>query len=169
MRSSLAAAVAVVLVTACSSEAHTAPTPTKVDNVTYLTGFGAVGRDAFVWVALERGYFQAAGIKVEIRKGAGNVPNLTALKAGQAQFAAMDFAGAEVLAGQGRFTEWRAVAAIHQQTLVSIMTTMSSGITKPAGLAHKKIATAAGSVSELLFPAYARLAGLDPKTITFVH
>jgi NitT/TauT family transport system substrate-binding protein len=167
MRSSLAAAVAVVLVTtACSSEAHTTPTPTQVDNVTYLTGFGAVGRDAFAWVALEKGYFQAAGIKVEIRKGAGNVPNLTALKAGQAQFAAMDFAGAEILAGQGRFTEWRAVAAIHQQTLVSIMTTKSSGITGPAGLAHKKIATASGSVSELLFPAYARLAGLDPKTVT---
>jgi NitT/TauT family transport system substrate-binding protein len=131
-----------------------------------MTGFGAVGRDAFAWVARDKGFFRDAGIEVDIRKGAGNVPNLTALKADQAQFAAMDFAGAEVLAGQGRFTEWRAVAAIHQQTLVSIMTTKSTGITKPSGLKNKKIATASGSVSELLFPAYARLAGLDPKTVT---
>jgi NitT/TauT family transport system substrate-binding protein len=162
MRSALAVVAAFLLVTTACSH----PEPAPVDRVTYLTGFGAVGRDAFAWVALDKGYFRAAGIEVDIRKGAGNVPNLTALKAGQAQFAAMDFAGAEVLAGQGRFTEWRAVAAIHQQTLVSIMTTKSTGITKPSGLAHKKIATASGSVSELLFPAYARLAGLDPKTVT---
>jgi NitT/TauT family transport system substrate-binding protein len=150
-----------VVATACAHDE-----PARVDNVTYLTGFGAVGRDAFVWVAREKGFFRAAGIEVQIGKGAGNVPDLTALKADQAQFAAMDFAGAEVLAGQGRFTEWRAVAAIHQQTLVSIMTTKSTGITKPSGLAHKKIATASGSVSELLFPAYAQLAGLDPHTVT---
>src|SRR5690349_16191640 len=46
------------------------------------------------------------------------------------------------------------------------MTTKDTGITKPADLTGKKIATATGSVSELLFPAYAKLAGVDPKTVT---
>jgi ABC-type nitrate/sulfonate/bicarbonate transport system substrate-binding protein len=88
------------------------------------------------------------------------------LKSGQAHFAAMDFSGAEVLAGKGTFTEWRAVAAIHQQTLVSIMTTTDTGIAEPADLTGKTIATAKGSVSELLFPAYAKLAGFDPGSVT---
>jgi NitT/TauT family transport system substrate-binding protein len=77
----------------------------------------------------------------------------------------MDFSGGEVLAGTGKFTDWRAVAAVHQQTLVSIMTTADTGITKPADLTGRTIATAKGSVSELLFPAYAKLAGFDPATV----
>lgn len=133
--------------------------------VTYVTAFGAVGRDAFVWVAKEKGYFKDAGIDVDIQKGAGNVQNLTMIKTGQAQFAALDFTGAEIQAGKGAFTNWRAVAAIHQQTLVSIMTTADTGITKPTDLAGKTVATAKGSVSELLFPAYAKQAGLDSKTV----
>jgi NitT/TauT family transport system substrate-binding protein len=137
----------------------------KTDKVSYITAFGAVGRDSFVWVAQQKGYFKDAGIDVTIQKGAGNVPNLTALKAGQVQFAALDFTGAVIQAGLGKFTDWRAVAAIHQQTLVSIMTT-NPAITQPTDLKGKTVATATASVSQLLFPAYAKLAGLDPKTVT---
>jgi NitT/TauT family transport system substrate-binding protein len=138
----------------------------KIDKVSYVTGFGAVGRDSFVWVAKEKGFFKEAGIEVDIQKGAGNVPNLTMLKSNQAQFAALDFTGAVILAGQGKFADWRAVAAVHQQTLVSIMTTADTGISTPKDLVGKTVATASGSVSELLFPAYAKLAGIDPKSVT---
>jgi NitT/TauT family transport system substrate-binding protein len=87
------------------------------------------------------------------------------IKSNQAQFGALDFTGAVIQAGTGKFTEWRAVAAVHQQTLVSIMTTADTNITKPADLKGKTVATGTGSVSELLFPAYAKLAGLDPATV----
>ncbi|MFI5891059.1 ABC transporter substrate-binding protein [Actinoplanes sp. NPDC051513] len=164
MRHRVAAALAVVLIVGgCGADKQAVAEPP--DNVTYATGFGAVGRDAFIWVAQEKGYFRNANIEIDIQKGAGNVPNLTMLKSGQAQFAAMDFSGAEVLAGTGKFTDWRAVAAVHQQTLVSIMTTADTGITKPADLTGKTIATAKGSVSELLFPAYAKLAGFDASSV----
>jgi NitT/TauT family transport system substrate-binding protein len=137
----------------------------KTDKVTYVTAFGAVGRDAFAWVAKEKGFFKDAGIDIDIQKGAGTVPNLTMIKSGQAQFTTLDFTGAVIQAGTGKFTDWRAIAAIHQQTLVSIMTTKDTGITKPSDLAGKTIATASGSVSEFLFPAYAKLAGVDPATV----
>lgn len=137
----------------------------QADKITYITAFGAVGRDAFVWVAKEKGYFKEAGIEVDIKEGAGNQQNLTALKSGQVQFAALDFTGAVIQAGKGEFTDWRAVAAIHQQTLVSVMTTKDTGITKPKDLEGKKLATAKGSVTELLFPAYAQLAGLDASKV----
>jgi NitT/TauT family transport system substrate-binding protein len=161
-RGSAAALLTVALIVAggCSGSAAA-----KTDKVTYVTGFGAVGRDSFIWVAQDKGYFKDVGIEVGIQKGAGNIPNLTMIKSNRAQFAALDFSGAEILSGQGKFTEWRAVAAVHQQTLVSIMTTKDTGITRPSDLQGKTIATASGSVSELLFPAYAKLAGFDPKTV----
>ena len=160
--------VAVVGVSACtgSGDADSGPSAGKTDKVTYVTAFGAVGRDSFIWLAKEKGYFKDAGIDIQIQKGAGNVQNLTLIKSDQAQFAALDFTGAVIQSGLGKFTEWRAVAAIHQQTLVSIMTTKDTGITAPADLAGKTVATGSGSVSELLFPAYASLAGLDPKKVT---
>lgn len=156
-------AALLVIVTACgNADDGESESTTKV---TYVTAFGAVGRDSFAWVAKEKGFFREAGLDVDIQKGAGNVQNLTMIKSGQAQFAALDFTGAVIQAGTGKFTDWRAVAAVHQQTLVSIMTTADTGITKPGDLPGKTIATAAGSVSELLFPAYAQLAGIDPKTV----
>jgi NitT/TauT family transport system substrate-binding protein len=138
----------------------------ELKKVTYVTAFGAVGRDSFAWVAKEKGYFKDAGLDVTIQKGAGNAQILGLIKGKQADFAALDFTGAEIQAGKGAFTNWRAIAAIHQQTLVSIMTTADTGITKPTDLSGKTVATASGSVSELLFPAYAKLAGVDPKTVT---
>jgi NitT/TauT family transport system substrate-binding protein len=166
----LAVLLATVLaaVGGCSSSggSGSASSSGKIDKVSYVTGFGAVGRDSFVWVAKEKGFFKEAGIEVGIQKGAGNVPNLTMLKSNQAQFAALDFTGAVILAGQGKFADWRAVAAVHQQTLVSIMTTADTGISTPKDLVGKTVATASGSVSELLFPAYAKLAGIDPKSVT---
>ncbi|SCF08010.1 ABC transporter substrate-binding protein [Micromonospora chokoriensis] len=137
----------------------------EVDKVAYITAFGAVGRDAFAWVAREKGYFAEVGIEVDIKEGAGNQQNLTALKSGQVQFGALDFTGAVIQAGKGEFTDWRAVAAVHQQTLISVMTTKDTTITTPKDLRGKTIATGSGSVTELLFPAYARLAGLDPATV----
>jgi NitT/TauT family transport system substrate-binding protein len=135
-----------------------------LDKVSYVTAFGAVGRDAFVWVAKDKGFYKDAGIDIDIQQGTVGTGNLQALKSGKVQFAALDLTGAIIQAGQGKFTDWRAVAAIHQQTLVSIMTT-KPGITQPTDLKGKTIATAAGSVSEQLFPAYAKLAHLDPSTV----
>jgi NitT/TauT family transport system substrate-binding protein len=135
------------------------------DKVTYVTAFGAVGRDAFIYVAKQKGYFSDAGIDIDIQKGAATNANLEQLKSGKAEFAALDFTGAELQAGLGKFTDWRAVAAIHQQTLVSIMTTADTGITRPTDLKGKTVATATGSVSQTLFPAYAKLAGIDPATV----
>jgi ABC-type nitrate/sulfonate/bicarbonate transport system substrate-binding protein len=99
-------AVALTVASGCSKSGDSSADndSARLDKVTYVTGFGAVGRDSFIWVARDKGYFKNAGIEVTIQKGAGNIPNLTMLKSNQAQFAALDFSGAEVLAGQGRFT-----------------------------------------------------------------
>ncbi|AGL17765.1 ABC transporter substrate-binding protein [Actinoplanes sp. N902-109] len=163
-------AAALAVTSACSSGDDDASASSsgggKTDKVTYVTAFGAVGRDSFVWLGKEKGFFKEAGIDIDIQKGAGNVQNLTAIKSGQAQFAALDFTGAVIQAGTGAFKDWKAVAAIHQQTLVAIMTTKDTGINAPSDLTGKTVAAGDKSVSQLLFPAYAKLAGIDPKSVT---
>jgi NitT/TauT family transport system substrate-binding protein len=141
----------------------------KLDQVTYLTAFGAVGRDAFAWVAQEKGYFKEAGLDVTIQLGAATGENLKGLAAGQAQFANLDLIGAWILAGKGDYKDFRTIAAIHQQSLVSIVTLEGSGITSPKDLEGKKVGAATGSVNQLLFPAYAKLAGIDASKVQWVN
>ncbi|GAA3294920.1 ABC transporter substrate-binding protein [Dactylosporangium vinaceum] len=171
----LASALAVVLigVAGCSSDSKGDPTPAAQnkapDKVTYLTAFGAVGRDAFAWVAQEKGYFKEAGLDVDIQLGAATGENLKGLASGKAQFANLDLIGAWILAGKGEYKDFRAIAAIHQQTLVSIVALEGGGITAPKDLEGKKLGAATGSVNQLLFPGYAKLAGIDPTKIQWVN
>jgi NitT/TauT family transport system substrate-binding protein len=165
----------VLLLAGCgdSSEPSTDSAP-ALDKVTYATAFGAAGRDAFAWIAQEKGYFtqQRLNVKIQLGKAAGE--NLKALAAGQAQFAALDLTGAMLSAhGKGArdgaaYRDFRAVLAIHQQTLVSVMAIKGSGIATPKDLRGKRIAAAANSVNQLLFPGYARLAGIDTTGIRWV-
>ena len=139
------------------------------DKVTYLTAFGAVGRDAFAWVAQDKGYFKEANLDVTIQLGAATGENLKALAGGQAQYANLDLIGAWILAGKGDYKDFRTIMAVHQQNLVSIISLDGGGITTPKDLEGKKVGAATGSVNQLLFPAYAKLAGIDEKKVTWVN
>jgi NitT/TauT family transport system substrate-binding protein len=168
----LVAFAAILVSTAGCSAAEPTTTntgPKEPDKVTYMTAFGAVGRDAFAWVAQEKGFFKDAGLDVTIQLGAAVDSNLTALAAGQAQFAALDFTGAVIQAGNGKFKDFRAIAAIHQQTLVSIISLEGGTVAQPKDLEGKKVGAATGSVNQLLFPAYAQLAGIDAQKVTWVN
>jgi NitT/TauT family transport system substrate-binding protein len=163
------AVVASVALTDCDGSKN--GSGSSLDRVTYLTAFGAAGRDAFVWIAADKGYLRAAGIDARIELGKATGENLKALSAGKAQFANLDLTGAMITAfprrGSG-FKDFRAVLAVHQHTLVSIMSTEGSGITSPKDLEGKTIAAAANSVNQLLFPGYAKLAGVDPSKVKWV-
>jgi NitT/TauT family transport system substrate-binding protein len=154
---------------ACSAE-HPKPAGTRpLEKVTYLTGLGAFGREAFAWVAAAKGYFRDAGLAVTIVPGAAGDENLKKIAGGAAQFGVIDYAGAVIRAGKGAFDPFRLVAALNNQTLIAIMSLVGRGITIPADLRGKTIAQAEGAVVRTLFPGYARLAGLDPRTVQWTE
>jgi NitT/TauT family transport system substrate-binding protein len=155
--------------TGCGTTDKAAPANSTPDKVTYVTGFGAAGRDAYAWVAQEKGYFRDAGLDVKIELGAGTDQNLGALTSGQAQFTAVDLTGSIIDAGKGVFKDVRAFASIHQQTLVSIVSLEGNKVTQPKDLEGKKLGAATASVNQLLFPAYARLAGIDEKKVSWAN
>jgi NitT/TauT family transport system substrate-binding protein len=130
---------------------------------------GAFGREAFAWVADAKGYFREVGIQVTIVPGAAGDENLKKIAAGVAQFGVIDYSGAVIRAGRAAFDGFRLVAALNNQTLIAIMSLVGRGIMIPADLKGKTIAQAEGAVIKTLFPGYAKLAGLDPKTVRWVE
>ncbi|MBO0871328.1 MAG: ABC transporter substrate-binding protein [Micromonosporaceae bacterium] len=143
--------------------------PDRPAKVGYVTGFGTFGREAYAWVAKDKGYFADAGIEVTIVPGAAGEANLNLLRAGRADFAVIDYSGAVVRAGTGKFHDMRCVAALAEQTQVAIMGMADRGIRNPADLAGRKIGQAPGAVPKTLFPAYARLAGFDPTRVQWLE
>jgi NitT/TauT family transport system substrate-binding protein len=160
----VAAVAALTTVTACTGDDGSDDNGSQdaPDQVTYLTGFGASAHDAFIFVADEKGFFDAAGIDIDIQLGGGN-ENYGALLADEAQFTYIDYTGVLVQLGRGEYQpgDFRALSAVHQNTLVAVMAPESSDIDSPQDLSGQKIGAFTGSPTEFLLPAYADLVGFD--------
>lgn len=181
---------ALTLLAACADDAaptttQVAPTPTDAPDTTeaaapttttappevvaieYATSFGTFGRDAYAYVALDKGYFEEAGFEVTITPGQGSVNNAQFVAAGQLDYAPIDFS-AGVLVRANEDLPVRCVSFVHQQGLAAIFTKATSGIETPADLPGHSIADIPGSVVIELFPIYAERVGFDPSTVEFV-
>src|SRR6266550_3972188 len=155
---------AVTAITAACSSAKKKPSGAP-DEVTYMTGFGAFGREGFAWVADAKGFFREGNIHCTIVNGAAGDVNLAALASGKVHFTEIDYTGALIRVGARTFQDFRMVASLNTNTLISIMTLAGRGIAGPRDLAGKTIGEATGSVIQRLFPAYAKLAGVDPASV----
>ncbi|HEV2928035.1 MAG TPA: ABC transporter substrate-binding protein [Propionibacteriaceae bacterium] len=147
------------MLAACTGDQETDTGQNPPDQITYLTNFGAFGRDSHAYLADAQGIFAAANIDVKIELGTGTAGNLTELQAGNAQFVPVDFAGLALTRNEGT-RGLVAIAAIQQRSLASVMTA-DPGITSPLDLAGKKVGLPTGAVTGQLFPVYASLAGVD--------
>ena len=140
-----------------------------LENITYLTSFGTFGRDAYAYVAKEKGYFADAGFNVDIKPGAGTGDNIKIITSGQAQFTPIDLTGGLLVMGGGQAKDFTAVAGIQQRTMAAIISLEGNGISTPKDLEGRKLADLPGSVVRNLFPTYAKLANVDYKKVTWVN
>ena len=136
---------------------------TSLDHVTYITAFGAAGRDAFAGSRRKRAISVRPGSTCgSVRQGGRREPQGHGLRTGAVREPGPhrrdDLRGCR--AGQGIQGLPRhprhspADPGLHHEL-------EGAGITTPKDLEGKKIAAAANSVNQLLFPGYARLAGIE--------
>jgi NitT/TauT family transport system substrate-binding protein len=141
--------------------------PGEATKVTYLTSFSTFGRDAYAYVAQEKGFFSEAGLDVTINPGSGTVDVLKLVAGGRAHFGVGDFTATMITVAKEKLPV-TAVAAIHQRTVAAIVALEGGGINKPADLVGKKIGDQPGSTNQVMFPVYAKAAGIDPAQVQFV-
>ena len=158
--------VAAVVAGAVAAGASSSTSRRQVDSVKYATSFGTFGRDAFVYVAIEKGYFRDAGFDVSVVPGLGT-DNARLVASGQ-----IDYAGSETLGNivgrvSGGFPV-KIVAITSQSTQAAIATLADSGISTPKGLEGKTLADLPASIVIRLFPFYAKRAGIDASKVNIV-
>lgn len=160
----LVAALGALALTVLPAAARTdAPAPTTID---YATSFGNFGRDSYVYVAIEKGYFREAGFEVNVTSGPGSVDNMKFVAAGRLDYAPVDI-GALVVTRANEAVPVKVVSVVHQNTMSAILSLQETGISRPADLVGKTVADSPASTVRVLFPVYARKAGIDPARVTW--
>lgn len=154
--------------TACDSDNKSTDTSKSLTKVVYLTAAATFGREGYVLVAKEKGFFREAGLDVEVQGGAAGDNNLKVLASGKADYAAIDFTGGLMRAGNGVFADYVFTAALNQDTIISLMAIEGRGIGRENDLPGKTMAAVPGSVPITLFPAYAKAAHIDEKSVKIV-
>lgn len=156
------------LVTILSAGGEMLAQPAGVaDKVTLVTDAGFLGRHAYYFVAIDKGYYKAAGLDVTVVRGQGSAEAIKQVASGNAAFGFAD-AGSVVLARANDNLPVRVVAIVYARPPHAIYALKESGIAKPKDLEGRKIANPAGGAIPKMFPAYAKAAGIDESKVSWV-
>jgi NitT/TauT family transport system substrate-binding protein len=160
MRMALCAALAVLL---------SVPAAAAQTAVTFSLDFRALGRHAAWYVALDKGYYKAAGLDVTIVPSQGTAQAIQNLEANAAQFAFSDVAGL-VAARANSGSTAKMIAVIYQKAPYAIFTLKSgANVTQPAQLEGLEVASGAGSFTQKVIEAFMLEKGLKPSTVKYTN
>lgn len=135
--------------------------------ITFLTDAGPLGRHSVFFVALDKGHYKAEGLDVEILGGRGSAATIREVAAGAAQFGFADF-GTLVLSRGNENVPVKMIGIVYARAPHALMALKSSGISGPKDLVGKTLADTSASSNYILFPAYAKAAGIDPASVKWV-
>jgi NitT/TauT family transport system substrate-binding protein len=138
-----------------------------LDSVTLVTDFGYNGRHAYFFVALDKGYYRDAGLEVKIVRGQGQMDAIRQVGAGNAMFGLADPANLALARANDQIPV-KLVAVIFRKPPHVIFCREDSGLKKPKDLEGNAIAAPAGGGPRVLFPAFAKAAGIDAKNVRWV-
>ncbi len=119
------------------------------------------------FVALDRGYYRDAGLEVKIVRGQGDANAIRQIAAGNAMFGFAD-PGNMILARANDRIPVKLVAIVYRKPPQAIFCREDSGLRMPKDLEGNAIGTTAGASVPALFPAFAKAAGIDARTVRWV-
>ncbi len=159
----LRSALAVTLV-AASAVSGAAQAPEKV---VFALNWFAVGDHAAYWVALDRGYYKAKGLDVELQNSKGSGDSIAKVDTGRADVGLAD--SAVVIAAVGRGAKIKVVGMVFDKTPLNVWSRKDAPITRPKDLEGKTIGAPPGDGQRQVFPAFAKLTGIDASKVTWVN
>jgi putative hydroxymethylpyrimidine transport system substrate-binding protein len=163
----VAAIAASLALAACgekSEDLSATPEPTKID---LALDFYVNPDHAGIYMALERGYFERAGLDVQPRVPSDPSAPIREVAAGRAELAVTY--EPEVLLANEQGLEVIAVGALVDQPLTSLISLPAAAIAEPADLRGKTVATAGIPYQSDYLETIAAGAGLQPDDVREVN
>lgn len=144
-----------------------AQTASAAEAVTFMLDWLPAGDKAAVYLGVEKGLFEAEGIKVTVQSGRGSSDVVTKLATGTADMGTGGLA-ALLQAKATNTVPVKAVMSIYTLQPDAIFTTKEAGINSLKDLAGKTVATATFSSSNVSWPLVLKANGVDAGAITLL-
>jgi NitT/TauT family transport system substrate-binding protein len=135
--------------------------------VVFALNWFPVGDHAAYWVALEKGYYRQRGLDVDMQNSKGSGDSIAKVDTGRADVGLAD--SAVVIASAARGTKIKVVGMVFDKSPLNIWSRKDAPITKPKDLEGKSVAAPPGDGQRQMFPAFARLNGIDASKVTWVN
>jgi len=164
----LSLSIALVLLALAASGAGDlaaqAPPPQKV---VFALNWFPVGDHAAYWVALEKGYYRQRGLDVDLQNSKGSGDSIAKVDSGRADVGLAD--SAVVIAASARGAKVKVVGMVFDKSPLNVWSRKDAPITKPKDLEGKSVAAPPGDGQRQMFPAFARVNGIDASKVTWVN
>src|SRR5438034_2834891 len=115
-----------------------APSPPANQKVIFALNWFAVGDHAAYWVALDKGYYKAKGLDVELQNSKGSGDSIAKVDTNRADVGLADAVVVIPRVAQG--AKIKIVGAVFDNTPLNIWTRKDTGITKPKDLEGQTLA-----------------------------
>jgi NitT/TauT family transport system substrate-binding protein len=122
---------------------------------------------ALFYEAKNQGYYAKQALEVNIEPGTGSAATIGTVAAGEAQFGFVDASTAINSISAG--ADVQIIGAITQTQPFAVFYLNSSGISSPADLDGKTYCSSAAGASHVMFPAFAKSAGVNASTIKYMN
>jgi NitT/TauT family transport system substrate-binding protein len=162
-RRSLVALLAALLAAAPLPE----PSAQPMEKIVFALNWFAVGDHAAYWVALDKGYYRARGLDVEMQNSKGSGDSIAKVDTGRADIGLAD--SAVVIAAVARGARVKVVGMVFDRTPMNIWSRQDTPISKPKDMEGKTVGAPPGDSQRQMFPAFARLHGIDTSKVTWVN
>ena len=156
----------IVLAAALAAAALPASAQT-LEKFTFALNWFPVGDHAAYWVALDKGYCKAKGLDVTMENSKGSGDVIAKVDTGRADAGIAD--SAVVIASSSRGTKVKTVGMIFDKTSLNFFSLKSNPIAKPKDLEGKTLGAPPGDSQRQMFPAFAKITGIDASKITWVN
>ena len=137
------------------------------ERVVFALNWFAVGDHAAYWVALDKGYYKQRGHDVELQNSKGSGDSIAKVDTGRADLGLAD--SAVVIAASGRGARIKVVGMVFDKTPMNTWSRRDSPIAKPKDMEGKTVGAPPGDGQRQMFPAFAKLTGIDPSKVTWVN
>ncbi|MCI0546483.1 MAG: ABC transporter substrate-binding protein [Candidatus Rokubacteria bacterium] len=135
--------------------------------IVFALNWFAVGDHAAYWVALDKGYYKEKGLDVELQNSKGSGDSIAKVDTGRADIGLADATAVIPRVGQG--AKIKVVGAVFDNTPLNIWTRKDTGIAKPKDLEGKLLAAPPGDAQRQLFPAFAKINGIDESKVKWLN
>ncbi|PWS35743.1 sulfonate ABC transporter substrate-binding protein [Falsiroseomonas bella] len=123
------------------------------------------GNHAMWSLADDRGVYRNLGLSVRMDRGFGSGDALVKVGSGAYDIGFADFAGAVKFNAENPQNRLVMIYPVFDRTAAALVTLKGRGIEKPQDVAGKNLGAPEGEGSRMLFPAFARVAGIDPASV----